>query len=129
MISVRSVLPSEMEVTKNLIRRIFPDAIVSIHDEDTLLLAEHLGRLVGFAHMVDVGDRLVLQGIGVEESMRGHGVGSLLLQHAIESYEEGVPVYLKVKAMNPAVEFYARHGFFLKKFGERVHVLVRMPEA
>jgi len=129
MVSVRTARPSEMDETKNLIRRIFPDAIVRIHDDDTLLLAEHLGKAVGFAHLVDEGDRLILQGIGVEESMRGYGVGSLLLERVLETQDETRPVYLKVKAMNPAVDFYARHGFFVKKFGHDVHVLVRKPEA
>lgn len=129
MISIRSMKASEIEGMKGLIRRIFPDALVRIHDNDTLLLAEHLGRAVGFAHLVDGGDHLVLQGIGVEESVRGQGVGTLLLEHVLEMQDDGRPIYLRVRALNPAVDFYARYGFFVKRFGDHVHVLVKKPDA
>ena len=125
MLSVRMVRPSEMDLAKNLIRSIFPDAMIQLADYDTLLIAEEQGRAVGFAHIVDEGDRILLQGMGVDKSSRGMGVGTILLQSVFELLGASeLPIYLKVKAMNPAIDLYARYGFVLKKFGE-VHVLVK----
>jgi ribosomal protein S18 acetylase RimI-like enzyme len=126
MISVRTVRPSELDVAKNFIRSIFPDAMVQITEEDTLLLAEEDGKLVGFAHIVDDGDRILLQGIGVDRSARGQGVGTLLLEHILDVMRDtDRPIFLKVKVMNPAIDLYARYGFMLKRFGDEAHVLVK----
>ena len=126
-ITVRTVRPSEMDVAKDFIRSVFPNAMVQVTEEDTLLLAESGGQLVGFAHVVDDGDRILLQGLGVDKSMRGQGVGTLLLEHILHTLQDTErPIFLKVKVMNPAVDLYARYGFMLKKFGD-VHVLVKKP--
>jgi len=126
-ITVRTVRPSEMDVAKDFIRSVFPNAMVQVTEEDTLLLAESGGQLVGFAHVVDDGDRILLQGLGVDKSMRGQGVGTLLLEHIPHTLQDTErPIFLKVKVMNPAVDLYARYGFMLKKFGD-VHVLVKKP--
>jgi len=128
-VTVRIAHESEMDDAKVFIRSIFPDAMVNITDDDILLLAEHGDRMVGFAHIVDKGDKIILQGIGVDPSVRGHGVGTVLLEHALESLSDtDTPIYLKVKVMNPAVDLYARYGFMLKRFGD-VHVLVKKPNA
>jgi GNAT superfamily N-acetyltransferase len=124
-ITVRIVRPSEMDVAKSFIRSIFPDAMVQVSEEDTLVVAEYGGRVVGFAHIVDDGDCILLQGIGVDPSMRGQGVGTVLLEHILQMLRETEqPIYLKVKALNPAVDLYSRYGFMLKKFSD-VHVLVK----
>jgi len=128
-VKVRTVRPSEMDVAKNFIRSLFPDAMVQVTDEDTLLIAEFDGRTVGFAHLVDEGDRITLQGIGVDKSMRGQGVGTILLEHILETLRDtDRPIFLKVKVMNPAIDLYARYGFMLKKFDD-VHVLVKKPNS
>ena len=129
MISVREVQPSEMDGVKVLIRDIFPDAMVQITDNDIVLLAEYSGKAVGFAHMIDEGDRLILQGIGVHKSMRGYGVGTILMDRILATLNEDRPVHLKVKALNPAIDLYARYGFFVRRFGQDVHVLVKRPNA
>jgi GNAT superfamily N-acetyltransferase len=124
-ITVRTVRPSEMDVAKDFIRSVFPDAMVQVGDEDTLLLAEFDGQVIGFAHIVDEGDRIILQGLGVERSMRGQGVGTMLLEHILHTLGDTErPIFLKVKGMNPAVDLYARYGFMLKKFDD-VYVLVK----
>ncbi|MEW6036365.1 MAG: GNAT family N-acetyltransferase [Candidatus Micrarchaeota archaeon] len=129
MIQVRTVRPSEMDFAKSFIRSIFPDAMVQITEEDTLLLAEHEGRVVGFAHIVDEGDRIILQGIGVDKSVRGHGVGTILLEHILDTLRDVErPIFLKVKVMNPAIDLYARYGFMLKRFGD-AHLLVKKPNS
>ncbi len=128
-ITVRTVRPSEMDTAKDFIRSVFPHAMVQVTDDDTLLLAEFEGRLVGFAHIVDDGDRIILQGIGVDKSMRGQGVGTILLEHILDTLgDTDRPIYLKTKVMNPAVDLYARYGFMLKRFDD-VHVLVKMPNS
>jgi len=124
-ITVRVVRPSEMDVAKSFIRSVFPDAMVQVTDDDTLLLAEFDGRMVGFAHIVDDGEKILLQGIGVDKSMRGQGVGTILLEHILDTLADTErPIFLKVKAMNSAIDLYSRYGFMLKKFGD-VHVLVK----
>lgn len=129
MIQVRTVRPAEVDEAKTLILSIFPNAIVQITDDDTVLLAEREGRLVGFAHIVDDGDRIMLQGLGVERSMRGRGIGTILLEHVLACLVDvDRPVYLKVKVMNPVIDLYSRYGFMLKRFGD-VHVLVRKPNS
>lgn len=129
MIQIRTARPSELDQAKNFIRSIFPDAMVQITDDDTLLLAEYQGKVVGFAHIIDEGDRILLQGIGVEESSRGLGVGTILLEHVMEVLSDSdKPIFLKVKAMNPAIDLYMRYGFMLKKYGDS-HVLVKRANA
>jgi ribosomal protein S18 acetylase RimI-like enzyme len=128
-ITVRTIGPSEMDLAKSFIRSVFPDAMVQVTDDDTLLLAEYGGKPVGFAHLVDEGDRVVLQGIGVDSSMRGQGVGTILLEHILDTLADSDrPIYLKVKALNPVIDLYSRYGFMLKRFGD-VHVLIKKPDA
>jgi ribosomal protein S18 acetylase RimI-like enzyme len=129
MIRIKAVGPSEMDTAKDFIRTVFPDAMVQVTDDDLLLLAEEDGRAVGFAHIIEFDDRIVLQGIGVDSSIRGQGVGTLLLEQVLSMFEDTErPIWLKVKAMNPAIDLYARYGFFLKKFGD-AHVLVKKPNS
>ena len=126
MIKIRTVKPSELDFAKNFIRSIFPEAMVQITDDDTVLLAEDMGQIVGFAHVVDDGDRILLQGIGVQPSMRGQGVGTILLEYVMDSFKDTEkPIFLKVKAMNQAIDLYLRYGFMLQKYGDKVHVLVK----
>jgi len=122
---VRTVKPSEVDAAKEFIRSVFPKAMVQIADEDILLLAECEGRVVGFAHLEEYEDRIILQGLGVDESVRGHGVGTILLEHILSTLgDDERSIYLKVKSMNPAIDLYLRYGFMLKKFGD-VHLLVK----
>jgi N-acetylglutamate synthase-like GNAT family acetyltransferase len=129
MITVRTANHSDMDQAKIFIRRIFPKAMVSISDDDIVLLARYKKKIVGFAHIVDDGDRVILHGIGVDDSMRGQGLGTLLLQQILATIDEDIPILLKVKAMNPAVDLYARHGFFVKRFADDVLLLVKKPNS
>ncbi len=125
MIRVRAVKPSEIDDAKNFIRRIFPNAMVQITEDDLLLLAEEMGQFVGFAHIIDEGERVLIQGIGVTESMRGQGVGTILLEHILHALRDNDrPIFLKVKALNPVIDLYCRYGFFLHRFGDS-HMLVK----
>jgi ribosomal protein S18 acetylase RimI-like enzyme len=125
MITIRMVGATEMDQAKDFIRSIFPEAMVQITDDDTVFIAEIEGRPVGFAHIIDDGEAFMLQGIGVDKSVRGQGVGTILLEHVLGGLRDtDRPIYLKVKVMNPAIDLYQRYGFMLKKFGD-VHVLVK----
>ncbi|MBN1170492.1 GNAT family N-acetyltransferase [Candidatus Micrarchaeota archaeon] len=127
MISIRLVRSGEIDEAKKFIRSIFPRAMIQINDDDTLLLAETKKKIVGFAHLLDDGEKIIFQGIGVHKSMRGAGVGTMLIEHSIEMFDESDrPIYLKVKVMNPAVDLYQRYGFFIQKFGT-TYLLVRKP--
>ncbi len=126
MISIREARSAELDNARTFIRRIFPDAMVAVAEDDTLLLAEEDGHLVGFAHVIYDEDRVLLQGIGVHESARGNGVGTMLLEYVLDMLRDtDLPIYLKVKPLNTAIDLYSRYGFFLKKFDD-VHVLVKM---
>ena len=130
MIQIRIVKPSEFDMAKSFIRSIFPRAMVQITDEDTLLLATDMGRIVGFAHIIDDGERVILQGIGVDKSARGHGVGTILLEHILSALADTEkPIYLKVRVMNPAIDLYSRYGFMLKRYDDEVFVLVKKPNS
>lgn len=129
MIRIKTVKPAELDTAKDFIRAVFPDAMVQVTEDDIVLLAEEDGRAIGFAHIIEFEDRVLLQGIGVDSSIRGQGVGTLLLEEVLSMFEDADrPIYLKVKVMNPAIDLYARYGFFLKKFGD-AHVLVKRPNS
>jgi len=122
---VRLAEPHEMEDLLDFILEVFPEADVELGEDDQVLLAEEDGKLLGFAHIIELEDKVILQGLGVEETYRGQGVGSSLLDRMCELYDStSKPIYLKAKISNPALELYSRYGFFIKKFGN-VHVLVR----
>ncbi|MBI5046322.1 GNAT family N-acetyltransferase, partial [Candidatus Micrarchaeota archaeon] len=102
MINIRSVSCSEFERVKPFISNLFPSAIVQLCDDDLIFVAEENGKVVGFLHMIEYEESFVLEGIGVKESSRNSGVGSLLMSHVCELAEgSGKPVHLKVKCMNP----------------------------
>jgi predicted GNAT family N-acyltransferase len=129
MIRIRKMRRAELDRIRRFIHEIFPRSVVRVDSSDPVLLAESGGKAVGFVHLVAHHDRMILQGIGVVKSMRGKGVGSLLLERALALLSRSdKPVYLKVKALNHAVVMYARYGFFVKKFG-RAHVLVKKPNS
>jgi len=129
MITIKTVKPAELDTAKDFIRAVFPNAMVQVCDDDVVLLAEEDDRPLGFAHVIEADDRVILQGIGVDPSIRGQGIGTMLLEGVLDMYEDADrPIYLKVKAMNPAIDLYARYGFFLKRFGD-AHVLVKKPNS
>jgi ribosomal protein S18 acetylase RimI-like enzyme len=127
MVTVRTADTSDMDGARDFIRRMFPDAMVSISEDDVIVLAEYGRKIVGFAHVIDAGDRIILQGLAVDGSVRGLGVGTLLLQHILGTVDDDMPVVLKVKTMNPAIDLYARHGFFVKRSHDHTLTLVKKP--
>jgi len=128
MINVRVAEGHEIEMTKRLIQAIFPQAMISISDDDTLVLAEEDGKPLGFAHVIEYEDYVVFQGLGVHPKARGMGIGTLLMDHVMGLSESTYkPIFLRVKPTNPVINLYARFGFMLKKF--RGHSLVLVNRA
>ncbi len=110
------VVRSYREDLCGLIRGLFPRAEPVFGEGHTYFVAEHEGEAVGFAHLLEKGGKLILQGIGVKEGMRQRGIGGELLDCTVRHAEsEGKHLYLKVKPGNPAVKLYASRGFTIKK--------------
>jgi ribosomal protein S18 acetylase RimI-like enzyme len=126
---IREVDDEELEEIADLIMEIFPDANLDFSDLDRVFVVENNQELVGFAHITDDDKRVIIRGFGVSENYRNFGAGSALMEKILELCElSDRPVYLKVKALNPAIHLYERYGFCLKKFGGAAHVIVkRMP--
>jgi len=125
---IRVVKPEELDTVLDLLARIFPYADPEISEDDIFLLAESCGKLVGFAHVIEDDEGVLLQGIGVEESIRCHGVGSALIEKVLEIFSDSdKTIFLKANMSNPALELYERFGFKIKRFGS-VHILERKRE-
>jgi ribosomal protein S18 acetylase RimI-like enzyme len=119
------VREDEVDVVLEFMQEVFPDADIEIGEDDALFIAEENDELLGFAHIIELNDKVILQGLGVEESYRGQGIGSSLLSKILEVYDvTDKPIFLKTKSYNPAIELYERYGFTIKRFGS-VHVLVK----
>lgn len=78
-----------------------------------LTLARVEGAVVGFALSRAIMDEAELLLIAVDPAHRGGGIGGALLRSTIAACEDrGVKrLHLEVRANNPAIAFYARHGF------------------
>jgi ribosomal-protein-alanine N-acetyltransferase len=85
-------------------------------DGAELWVAEQLGRegLVGYYVLWCVEDQAELANIAVDETCRGRGVGSLLLDHALHLARSrgGESIYLEVRVSNAtAAAMYESRGF------------------
>ena len=122
---IRVLKPEEFESALSIIENVFPDADVDFDEDGVIIMAEAFGTPVGFVHVIDDGDQILLQGFGVAERYRGLGVGSALMDRFFELYGyDRRPVYLQVLANNPAVELYTKYGFQVNDYGHS-QILVR----
>lgn len=113
------------EELASLVRMLFPGSEPLFRENDLYLIAEELGRTIGFVHLINMEGRIVLQGIGVRPEWRERGIGGELLDAAIRFAEKrGLDVVLKVKPDNPALRLYYKKGFTLKKIKD-VYILER----
>jgi ribosomal protein S18 acetylase RimI-like enzyme len=127
-ITIRMLKPDEIEDALDVIAQVFPDVDPDVCEDDVVLLAESGGKPVGFAHAVEEEKRIVLQGLGVEESARGNGIGTALLEHMLQVFSRSdKPIVLRTTMSNPAIELYHNFGFHVRKFGS-VHLLERKCE-
>jgi len=100
-----------------------------IAEHDEVWVAEKEGRLLGFIgieHSTNLGAP-VLERIYVDPDAQNRGVGTALLQKAIEL--RPVELYLWVFQKNPARALYERHGFELVKLTEGAENMEREPDA
>jgi len=125
------VSSADENALRSLIRRVFPRfySRSSFHsNSDRVWIAKEKNRVIGVIRFSFLQNRIILNGLGVDQRFRNRGVATALLEEALHSIElASFPVYLKVSALNPAVGLYERFGFMLKKFG-KTHTLVRLPK-
>ena len=93
------------------------------------------GAVVGFIEVKLEEKKAKLLGMAVDDRFKGRGIGSALINKAIEfAVEEGKrEIYLEVRRNNlSAIKVYERHGFVLKKElekdGEGVYIMRRSLE-
>ena len=124
--SVRKAKGNETELCLWLMSRLFPLSRTRLLYDDFFLIAEKRGKPAGFCHFRLKGQKCYIAGLGVLPRYRNHGVGSLLLSRAlaIADAHGAQAAALKVRALNPASNIYAKFGFFERKSGEML-VLVR----
>lgn len=125
---IRKFSKSDSLELEQLIQQMFPRSEGRFLPGDRIWIAESGRKVVGFIRFSRQKNKLILNGLGTLPEFRGHGVATMLLEHALgELQSSPQPIYLKVKPLNPAVHLYERFGFTLKKFGE-TQVLVRKPK-
>jgi ribosomal-protein-alanine N-acetyltransferase len=121
-ILLREGIPTDLHAIAQLERASFADpwpreALLAELQVDRLrrpLVAENDGTVVGFLMAWSVADELHIINIAVHEAWRRRGIGTRLLEAAIDAGrgEGSVMATLEVRAGNlPARAFYQRHGF------------------
>ena len=93
---------------------------------DAVFAAEHRGELAGYLSCAvdDIAHRGTIGLVGVSESHRRLGIGSLLLTEALSWFhEQGVPVVSVVTQgrNTSALRLYQRHGFEIDEVGLWFH--------
>ena len=85
-----------------------------------------VSKIVGFCHYRLREENCYIVGLGVLPEFRKHGIGSLLMANILcLADKKGIlTTTLKVRALNTAVNLYAKFGFFEKRSGN-VLLLVR----
>ncbi|MBI2079442.1 GNAT family N-acetyltransferase [Candidatus Micrarchaeota archaeon] len=101
----------------NVLHEIFPRANVQIKNDDLIWICTYGEKIIGFAHFSRTQKGFLLQGIGVVVQYRGKGIGTRILEFALDELSKSdLPIYLKVKSTNePALSLYLKEGFFQKK--------------
>jgi len=100
-----------------------------IREHEEVWVAEEDGRLLGFLgieHSTNLGAP-VLEKIYVDPAEQNRGVGTALLQKAIELRPD--ELYLWVFQKNPARRLYERSGFELVKLTDGAENMEREPDA
>ena len=129
-INIRQLKDDEYPEMLKLMYRVFPKSNVRIENGDRIIVADVMGEVIGFVHYAYYGNKAVIKGFGVEGNARGIGIGSNLINQVLQRFEKiGKPVYLKVRMLNPAVNIYAKYGFFLAKSDEEKRICVLVKKA
>ena len=81
LLPLESANQRELDNLRNLIHEIFPDATVTLAGDDIFILAEdEEGEQLGFAHLSERSGSILLKGIGVRETVRQQGIGTMLME-------------------------------------------------
>ena len=87
------------------------------------------GRFAGFATTINGSDRILLDYLAVARKMRGHGIGTEILQHLRTQYE-GKSVFLEIERLCPeapnAEERIRRKRFYLSCGMTELNVAARV---
>lgn len=125
---IRKFSKKDALALSQLIQNIFPESEGHFLPSDRIWVAQHTVGLIGFIRFSQEKDKLLLNGLGILPEFRSQRVGTMLLECALEALQYSqLPIYLKVKSLNPVIDLYTNFGFTLKKFGKN-HVLVRKPK-
>jgi len=130
-ITIRRAGANDIESIALLAAKIFDDSRIS--ELDVYYVAEvkrkDAEEIVGFVHLIEKPEKIVLQGIGVDEKFRNAGIGTKLLDAALAYCEQSsaAEVVLKVRALNPAANLYLSHGFFAKQMGDVLTLVRKKP--
>jgi GNAT superfamily N-acetyltransferase len=127
MIRVGKARKEDLVEIHKLLLSAFPNASARIGEGDEFFIARD-PEVVGFAHYVEDGKKIVLKGFAVSEGRRKQGVGGLILDALIAHANKAKKsVYLKTKAGNPALRLYTRKGFCFKRLkGETLTMVFRI---
>lgn len=78
--------------------------------DETILVAEQSGRRLGFVAVAVENDSAELMDLFVEPDQRGSGVGSLLLETAVETARSAGAIRLEIEADPHAEDWYRKRG-------------------
>ncbi|MFH2106851.1 MAG: GNAT family N-acetyltransferase [Candidatus Micrarchaeota archaeon] len=124
---IRIISETEILDVLKLIAKLFPKAYPVLKENDQIYVAIEGEKIIGFLHMTEKEDKILLNGIGIVEEYRGKHVGTKLMGHLIDEAKDR-PIYLKVTEKNfIAQALYEKFGFVPKRYGRR-YVLVKSPE-
>jgi ribosomal protein S18 acetylase RimI-like enzyme len=126
MIKIYFAKNNELEKTKNFIFSIFPSSLVKLNSTDLLIIAKKDSKIVGFLHATPSNKLILLHGFGVDPNFRREGIGSMLLEFFLTRFASS-SILLKVKNLNFASDLYLKHGFFIKKYSDSIHILAKKP--
>ena len=119
-ITIRRAKQEDASEVLALASKNFPQSRIEIKDQDLVLVAQEKGRIIGFIHFCKRKDNLILQAVVVREDFRGRGIGTKLIEMAMQ--ESGIKdkkILLKVESRNiEAINLYQKSGFNLKNFGK-----------
>jgi ribosomal protein S18 acetylase RimI-like enzyme len=117
---VRPAVPADASSLEQLHRDGFGQDIsyaprrfqISEGNDGLVLVAEHAKAVVGYCEIEQSGKDCWVDGLAVSESVRRSGIGTCLLNAALEKLPSGASVMLNVSSRNPAaIDLYEKFGF------------------
>ncbi|MBU0586149.1 GNAT family N-acetyltransferase [Candidatus Micrarchaeota archaeon] len=121
---VRTAKKEDFVEVHKLLLSVFPNAMAKIKENDEFLIAEE-NEIMGFAHITELEDKILLNGFGVGEKFRGKGAGSAIMDVLIRLAKVARKnVYLKTKVDCPALPLYRKKGFIVKRLKNDVYTMI-----